>query len=99
MKKIITVAFAIFFSFSNLAYAEMRYGISGALTMVDATGTETEGGEQNSAEVSNIVAIPSIFAEYSFGTGFICASFAHMLSGTSALDWLGLRGWELPRGC
>lgn len=68
MKKIITVAFAIFFSFSNLAYAEMRYGISGALTMVDATGTETEGGEQNSAEVSNIVAIPSIFAEYSFGT-------------------------------
>ena len=45
MKKIITIAFAIFFSFSNLAYAEMRYGISGALTMIDASGTETEGGE------------------------------------------------------
>ncbi len=67
MKKIITIAFAIFFSFSNLAYAEMRYGISGALTMIDASGTETEGGESNSGSADNMVVIPSIFVEFDAG--------------------------------
>ncbi len=67
MKKIITIAFAIFFSFSNLAYAEMRYGISGALTFIDATGTETEGGETNSGSADNLTIIPSIFLEFDAG--------------------------------
>jgi len=42
----------------------MKYGVSGALTFIDASGTETEGGEKNSGEADNIVAIPSLFAEY-----------------------------------
>ena len=67
MKKIITIAFAIFFSFSNLAFAEMRYGISGALTFIDATGTETEGGETNSGSADNLTIIPSIFLEFDAG--------------------------------
>ena len=67
MKKILTIAFAIFFSFSNLAYAEMRYGISAALTMIDATGSETEGGETNSGGADNIVVIPSVFVEFDAG--------------------------------
>ena len=67
MKKLITIAFAIFFSFSNLAYAEMRYGISGALTMIDATGSETEGGETNSGSADNLTIIPSIFLEFDAG--------------------------------
>ena len=67
MKKLITIAFAIFFSFSNLAYAEMRYGISGALTFIDATGTETEGGETNSGSADNLTIIPSIFLEFDTG--------------------------------
>ena len=67
MKKIITIAFAIFFSFSNLALAEMRYGISAALTYIDATGSETEGGEKNSGSADNYVAIPSIFVEFDTG--------------------------------
>ena len=67
MKKLITIAFAIFFSFSNLAYAEMRYGISGALTFIDATGTETEGGETNSGSADNLTIIPSIFLEFDAG--------------------------------
>ena len=54
MKKIITIALAIFFSFSNLAYAEMRYGISGALTMIEASGSETEGGEKISGSADNV---------------------------------------------
>ena len=67
MKKIITIAFAIFFSFSNLAYAEMRYGISAALTMIDATGSETEGGETNNGAADNMVVIPSVFVEFDAG--------------------------------
>lgn len=67
MKKIITIALAIFFSFSNLAYAEMRYGISGALTMIEASGSETEGGEKNSGSADNVVIIPSVFVEFDAG--------------------------------
>ena len=54
----------IMFSFTSASYAEMKYGVSGALTFIDASGTETEGGEKNSGDADNIVAIPSLFAEY-----------------------------------
>ena len=65
MKKIHQLVIAlIMLSFTSASYAEMKYGVSGALTFIDASGTETEGGEKNSTEVDNIVAIPSLFAEY-----------------------------------
>ena len=51
-------------AFSSASYAEMKYGVSGALTFIDATGTETEGGEKTDGDADNIVVIPSVFAEY-----------------------------------
>ena len=58
----------VMLAFSSASYAEMKYGVSGALTFIDASGTETEGGEKNSGDADNIVVIPSVFAEYSFGS-------------------------------
>ena len=69
MKKIHQIFIAlVMLAFSSASYAEMKYGVSGALTFIDATGTETEGGEKNSESVDNIVVVPSLFAEYSLGT-------------------------------
>ncbi len=56
----------IMLSFTSASYAEMRFGVSGALTHIEASGTETEGGEKNSASTDNLVVIPSVFAEYAF---------------------------------
>ena len=67
MRKIHQLVIAlIMLSFTSASYAEMKYGVSGALTFIDASGTETEGGEKNSGDADNIVAIPSLFAEYAF---------------------------------
>ena len=67
MKKIHQFFIAIvMLAFSSASYAEMKYGVSGALTFIDASGTETEGGEKNSDDAENVVAIPSVFAEYVF---------------------------------
>ena len=66
MKKSILVIAIALLAFAGKAYAEMSYGVSGALTKIDASGTETEGGEKNSADVDNVVIIPSIFAEYAY---------------------------------
>ena len=67
MRKIHQLVIAlIMLSFTSASYAEMKYGVSGALTFIDASGTETEGGEKNSGDADNIVAIPSIFAEYAY---------------------------------
>ena len=67
MKKIHQFFIAIIMlAFSSASYAEMKYGVSGALTFIDASGTETEGGEKNSDDANNVVAIPSVFAEYVF---------------------------------
>ena len=64
MKKIHQLIIAlIMLAFSSTSYAEMKYGVSGALTFIDASGTETEGGEKNSGDAENIVAIPSLFAD------------------------------------
>jgi len=63
MKKILTILFLTFFT--GAAYAEMSFGISGALTRIDADGSEVEGGETNTRSVSNYLFIPSIFVEYS----------------------------------
>ena len=56
----------VMLAFSSASYAEMKYGVSGALTFIDASGTETEGGEKNNGDADNIVVIPSVFAEYAF---------------------------------
>ena len=63
MKKLITILF--FTLYMGASYAEMSYGISGALTQINASGTETEGGESNSKDVSHVAVIPSLFVEYS----------------------------------
>ena len=41
--------------------------VSASLTQIDASGTETEGGEKNSADADNLVVVPSLFVEYGFG--------------------------------
>ena len=67
MKKIHQIFIAIvMLAFSSASYAEMKYGVSGALTFIDAEGTETEGGEKTNGNADNLVVIPSIFAEYAF---------------------------------
>ena len=69
MKKIHQLIIALaMLAFSSVSYAEIKYGVSGALTFIDASGTETEGGEKNSDDAKNVVAIPSVFAEYAFGS-------------------------------
>ena len=67
MKKIHQFIIAmIVLAFSSTSYAEIKYGVSGALTFIEADGTETEGGEKNSGDAENIVVIPSVFAEYAY---------------------------------
>ncbi len=60
------IAAILVLTFSSTSYAEMKYGVSGALTFIEATGTETEGGEKNSGDADNVVVIPSVFAEYAY---------------------------------
>lgn len=66
MKKIVTLIFSAFF-LSSIASAEMKYGLTGSLTFIDATGSETEGGEKTNGSADNIVVVPSLFLEYGMG--------------------------------
>ena len=66
MRKIFLIIALAMFTFVGKAYAEVSYGISGALTKIDAEGTETEGGETNNGSEDNIVIIPSVFVEYAY---------------------------------
>ena len=66
MKKIFLIISLAMFTFLGKAYAEMSYGVSGAITHLDASGTETEGGEANTGSADNTVVIPSIFVEYAY---------------------------------
>ena len=67
MKKIHQIFITlVMLAFSSASYAEIKYGVSGALTAIDASGTETEGGEKNNGNADNLVVIPSIFAEYAY---------------------------------
>ena len=61
------VALITMFTFVGKAYAEMSYGVSLALTEINASGTETEGTEQTNADADNSVVVPSLFAEYAIG--------------------------------
>ena len=63
MKKLITILF--FTLYMGAAYAELSFGVSGAITQIDASGTETEGGETNRrGDIDNVVVVPSLFVEY-----------------------------------
>ena len=66
MKKLFLILTLAMFTFVGKGYAEVSYGISGALTQIDASGTETEGGETNSDDVNNTLVVPSIFVEYAY---------------------------------
>ena len=46
MKKAIYVLMISMLTFVGKAYAEISYGVSASLTQIDASGTETEGGEK-----------------------------------------------------
>ena len=45
------------------ANADVRFGVSAALTQIEADGSETEGGEKNNGSASNDTIIPSVFLE------------------------------------
>ena len=66
MKKTILVLTIAALTFFGKAYAEISFGISAAVTKIDASGTETEGGEKSTGDADNTVIVPSIFAEYGF---------------------------------
>ena len=66
MKKIFLIFALAMFTFVGKAYSEVSYGISGALTKIDASGTETEGTESNDGDADNTVIIPSLFVEYAY---------------------------------
>ena len=66
MKKTLIVMTIAMLTFVGKAYAEMSFGVSAAITKIDASGTETEGGETTSGDADNTVIIPSLFAEYAY---------------------------------
>jgi len=66
MKKTLLVIMISMLTFVGKSYAEMAYGVSLAITKIDASGTETEGGETNSKSITSYAPIPSLFAEYTY---------------------------------
>ena len=71
--KALTLAFLLSIFGSSYALAEYTVGFTGSMAMIDATGSETEGGEQTTGgEASNEVGVLSVFAEYNniMGTAF-----------------------------
>ena len=66
MKKLYAIVFMAMLAFTGKAFAEISYGVSAALTKIDASGTETEGGEKTDGSADNTVIIPSLFVEYAY---------------------------------
>ena len=66
MKKAIFVLMISMLTFVGKAYADISFGVSAALTQIDASGTETEGTESTAGEADNLVVIPSLFVEYAY---------------------------------
>ena len=66
MKKALLIITIAMLTFVGKAYAEITAGVSVAVTKIDASGTETEGGEKNNGGVDNTVVIPSIFIERAY---------------------------------
>ncbi len=77
MKKMILALFAAFsLVFSGGAMAETNFGVSAQIVSLEASGTETEGGETNSKDISHVFPVGSVFAEMA-GERF-----------TVGLDWI-----------
>ena len=66
MKKTISIVLISMLTLFGKAYAEVSFGVSAALTKIDASGTETEGGEKTNGGADNTVIIPSLFVEYAY---------------------------------
>ena len=66
MKKLITLTLAIMLGFVSSSFAEMKFGVSAALTKIEANGSEKEDNETNTGSADNTVVIPSLFVEYAF---------------------------------
>ena len=64
--KALTLAFLLSVFGSSYALAEygVTVGVTGSMAMIDASGTETEGGEVTRGETSNNTGVGSIFVEY-----------------------------------
>ena len=71
--KALTLAFLLSVFGSSYALAEygVTVGVTGSMAMIDASGTETEGGEKTDGSVSNNAGVGSVFIEYNDigGTG------------------------------
>lgn len=65
MKKIWILLVISSMLLAGKAFAETRFGISGAIVSIDATGSETEGGEKTNASADNVTVVPSIILETS----------------------------------
>ena len=65
MKKFITIFLSFLFISFQSVKAEMGFGVTGALHMFDASGTETtrSSGEKNSGSHSDEVLVPELFLE------------------------------------
>jgi len=65
MKKLIAIVSSLFLVTSISAKAEMGMGISGAVHMLDGSGTETtrQSGEKNTGSHSEDIAVPELFIE------------------------------------
>jgi hypothetical protein len=61
MKKILTILFLTLFT--GASYAEVNFGVSGAFTRIDTSGSEVEGGETTNKSLTHDVFVPSLFVE------------------------------------
>ena len=70
MKKLQTLIAAFLLSIfsATSAMSEYAVGVTGAYALLDASGTETEGGEQTSTDIDHNFGLASIFAEYTMGS-------------------------------
>ena len=92
MKRLIILLVSSLFAFS-IANADTRIGISGALTQLETSGTETRkaNSTKSSKTIEEDVFVPSIFAEYvsdygiALGVDYIPVE-AELGSGTGAND-------------
>ena len=67
MKKLVLSIFAAAAMMSSALAAELHLGVSEQMVKIEADGTETEGGENNTGSVSHTVPVGSIFAEITSG--------------------------------
>ena len=66
IKAIILASLICVFGSSYALAGGYSVGFTGAIADIEASGTETEGGETNSGSADNTVIIPSIFAEFAY---------------------------------